>query len=141
MVYKRILFALLFFLFYTLCVFANEHTVIVEITGVTIDGGNVIVSIYSNERDYRRDIPFKKIILESQNTIVSQEVTLPEGEYLIAAFQDTNNNGKLDTNIFGVPREPAGLTNYSGGIPRGFHRHKVPVNENTLKITVHLHNL
>jgi len=82
-----------------------------------------------------------RFALESQNTIVSQEVVLPVGEYLVAAFQDTNNNGRLDTNIFGVPRESAGLTNYTGGIPRGFHRHKVPVNENTSKITVHLNNL
>jgi uncharacterized protein (DUF2141 family) len=141
MVFKKIFLVLFLLLFFSLCIFANEHSIIVEITGVTINGGNVFVSVYSNESDYKRDIPFIKFILESQNTIVSREVTLPEGEYLIAAFQDTNNNGRLDTNIFNVPREPAGLTNYTGGIPRGFHRHKVPVNENTLKITVHLHNL
>jgi len=141
MIFKKIILVFLISVLFSLNIFANENNITVEITGVTINGGNVFVQIYSNERDYRRDIPFMKVILESQNAIVSQEVVLPEGEYLVAAFQDTNNNGRLDTNIFGVPREPAGLTKYTGGIPRGFHSHKVPVNENISKITVHLNNL
>ena len=51
-----------------------------------------------------------------------------QGEYLIAIFYDTNNNGILDTNLFGFPKEPVGLSNYKGGIPGGFDKQKIPIN-------------
>ena len=35
---------------------------------------------------------------------------LPEGEYAVAAFHDRNDNGKLDTNLMGVPTEPYGFS-------------------------------
>jgi uncharacterized protein (DUF2141 family) len=37
---------------------------------------------------------------------------LPEGEYAIAAFHDRNDNGKLDTNLMGVPTEPYGFSRH-----------------------------
>jgi len=30
---------------------------------------------------------------------------LPAGEYALAIFHDENNNGKLDTNWLGIPKE------------------------------------
>lgn len=36
---------------------------------------------------------------------------LEEGEYAFAFFQDLNNNGKLNTNIFGYPKEPFCFSN------------------------------
>jgi uncharacterized protein (DUF2141 family) len=31
---------------------------------------------------------------------------LPYGQYALAVYQDLNNNGKLDRNMWGVPKEP-----------------------------------
>jgi uncharacterized protein (DUF2141 family) len=36
---------------------------------------------------------------------------IPEGTYAVAIFQDNNDNGKLDENIFGAPKEPFGFSN------------------------------
>ena len=36
---------------------------------------------------------------------------LPLGEYAIAVYQDINNNGELDTNFIGLPKEPYGFSN------------------------------
>ena len=36
---------------------------------------------------------------------------LPPGRYAIAAFLDGNANERLDTNLFGVPSEPFGVSN------------------------------
>jgi AraC-like DNA-binding protein len=63
---------------------------------------------------------------------------IPEGEYLIALFQDTNNNGQLDTNFLGFPREPVGLSNYSGGIPGGNKKKKIPINSNSNRVTINI---
>ncbi|MEL7118546.1 MAG: DUF2141 domain-containing protein [Bacteroidota bacterium] len=39
---------------------------------------------------------------------------LPYGDYSIAIYHDTNDSGKLDTNIFGIPKEPYAFSNFEG---------------------------
>lgn len=36
---------------------------------------------------------------------------VPEGEYALTIFQDENENGKLDTNMVGIPKESFGFSN------------------------------
>lgn len=36
---------------------------------------------------------------------------LPPGDYAAAVIHDLNGNGKLDRNVFGIPREPYGFSN------------------------------
>jgi uncharacterized protein (DUF2141 family) len=112
-----------------------------EINGIKINGGKVYVKIYSNERDYKKDIPYSSFVLESVTENILHSFKIVAGEYLIAIFQDTNNNGKLDTNFFGIPTEPVGLSNYKGGIPGGFNKQKIPINNKSNKITIKVDKL
>ncbi|WP_299362720.1 DUF2141 domain-containing protein [Winogradskyella sp.] len=36
---------------------------------------------------------------------------VPYGVYAVAFFQDENENGKLDSNLIGIPKEPVGASN------------------------------
>jgi len=136
---RKIVLVMLFIAFFAANAFADNVRIIVEITGANNNGGSVHVSVFTSERDHRRDIPFASFILESTNSTLTYELELPERECLIRGFQDTNNNGKLDTGFFGIPNEPIGLTNYFGkGIPGRFNKHKVPVNKSTGKISINL---
>ena len=121
--------------------FANNVQFTVEITNVVINDGNVIIAIFANANEFRREEPSFYFILDSTSTVITQEVSLPSGDYLISAFQDSNNNQRLDSNLFGVPKELVGISNYSGrGFPsRNFDRHKVPINNLTNKITIGLY--
>jgi uncharacterized protein (DUF2141 family) len=88
-------------------VFANNNVIFtLEITGIDVNDGQIHVKIYSNESDYKRDIPYSSITLESNRQNITHIFDIPEGEYLIAIFQDTNSNGILDTNFLRFPREP-----------------------------------
>jgi len=42
------------------------------------------------------------------SSTITHNLELPNGEYVFSAYQDTNFNGKLDKNIFGIPKEPSG---------------------------------
>ncbi len=45
------------------------------------------------------------------NGVAAWSVSLPAGKpYAVAAFYDTNGNGRLDKNIFGAPTEPYGFS-------------------------------
>ena len=119
-------------------VFADNN-VTLEVNGVIIQGGSVYVAVYSNENDYKAETPFIKFILDPVNSTITRNLELPNGEYVVSVFQDANSDGVLDTNFFGMPREPVGITNYNGrGIPGGFHKLKVPVNNYSTRITVNM---
>ena len=132
------------FLFFLAMIFIGNifaHDTIrfaLEITGINVNQGQIYVKIYSNDRDYRSDIPCAVYVLESASQSIVYSFDILEGEYLIALFQDTNNNGKLDTNFLGFPREPVGLSNYNGGIPGGFNRQKIPINSNSNRVTINI---
>jgi uncharacterized protein (DUF2141 family) len=41
---------------------------------------------------------------------------LPAGAYAVACFHDENKNGKLDTGLFGIPKEGTVASNYAKGL-------------------------
>ena len=116
----------------------NNVTATLDITGININDGKIYVKIYSNEKDYKKDIPYISFVLESVSKNITCSFDVPEGEYLIALFQDTNNNGLLDTNFLNVPKEPVGLSNYNGGIPGGFNKQKIQLNAIAKRITINM---
>jgi uncharacterized protein (DUF2141 family) len=64
---------------------------------------------------------------------------IPPGEYAISAFHDANDNKKMDTNLFGIPKEPIGISNNATGFmgPPKYNDAKFTVNKNTtLAITI-----
>ena len=116
----------------------NNITFTLDITGINVNDGKIYVKIYSNESDYKKDIPYISFTLESVSKNITYSFDIPEGEYLIALFQDTNNNGMLDTNFLNVPKEPVGLSNYNGGIPGGFNKQKIPLNAISNRIKINM---
>jgi uncharacterized protein (DUF2141 family) len=133
------------FLCVLLCIagsaFADTIHTTIEINGVVINNGHVYVAVYSNENDYKNEVTFASFILQPVNTTLIYLLELPEGEYVVSVFQDINGNGKLDSNFFGIPKEPVGITNYSGrGLPGGFQKLKMPVNEHSRKLTINIGN-
>jgi uncharacterized protein (DUF2141 family) len=66
-------------------IFANNITFTLEITGININEGQIHVKIYSNEGDYKKDIPYTAIVLESKSQSVTHSFDIPEDEYLIEA--------------------------------------------------------
>ena len=116
--------------------FGNESVrFTLEISGVRVNGGNVYVDVFSNERDFRSNNPSFQIVLDSSSQNIIYSFDLQVGEYVFAIFQDTNNNGELDTNFLGLPKEPFVITNYRNGIPN-FNRLKFSVNNNFSRMAV-----
>lgn len=137
MIFRKLCAALFLAVLGTACLYAQNSRVVIIITGIQVDGGTVYVNVFSNEKDYKKDIAATSFVLESNSAVTDYELELPEGEYLVSMYQDTNNNGKLDGGLFGIPKEPVGISNYNGqGIPGSFQKLQVPVNGDTAQITV-----
>lgn len=96
--------------------------------------GTVRVALYN-----RADQFMKKHYMIGEEKVTGTMVTLlfdnlPAGDYAFSIFQDVNDNEELDTNMFGIPREPWGFSNNARGRfgPPDFEAAKFSVNDITV---------
>ncbi|GHV70454.1 hypothetical protein AGMMS49928_18300 [Spirochaetia bacterium] len=116
--------------------------VVIEIQDVRVQKGALYVAVYSDETSYKNDEAYSKFKLDPATSVLSVEIDLPAGDYVVTAFQDTNGNEKLDTGIFGLPKEPVAKSNWNGtGSPGPWKKLKTAVNDNSRKITICLYKL
>lgn len=134
------LFCIITILFSGAC-FANTKSFVV-ISGVTHNNTNLYISIFNSEQSYKKREPFFSKQIIANSNIVKVEIDLPQGEYLFSVFQDLNKNGKCDSNIIGIPKEPVGISKYDGkGAPGNFQKHKVLIGPDSNKVSIDLHRL
>ncbi|MCR6629512.1 MAG: DUF2141 domain-containing protein [Magnetospirillum sp.] len=75
--------------------------------------GKVWIQVFGEPGAFaRRENPAAALILPPSAGAVL--AGLPPGRYAVAAFQDVNGNGRLDTNLFGQPVEPHGFSRKAG---------------------------
>jgi len=119
----------------------SQTVITVEITNVVVNDGIVYVDIFSTADGFRNGNPYVSFQLQSNSAILTHELSLLNGEYVITAYQDANNNQRLDNGLFGIPKELVGLSNYFGrGNPsKNFDRQKILVNNSTGTITIGLY--
>ncbi len=90
----------------------------VELTGFRNDKGRAWCALHSSAKDFPKNAG-KTAVLRNV-AIVSGHAgcdfaDVPAGTYAVSVFHDENNNGKLDTNLLGIPREGVGASNDAKG--------------------------
>ena len=94
---------------------AEEATLRVEIVGLENVEGKVIISVYDNEDDWlgKGAVVTETVDIVSARVdgLVVNELNLPTGNYAVSLFYDENDNGQLDSNFIGIPKEPVALSN------------------------------
>ncbi|OBY66872.1 DUF2141 domain-containing protein [Polaribacter reichenbachii] len=86
----------------------------IEIEGIKTNKGKIYIAIYDNEASFLKS---SKGVIAEINDLKSTAIikNLKKGEYAISLFQDVNENKKMDTKIFGIPKEPYGFSNDATG--------------------------
>lgn len=97
----------------SLASFSNDEngSLVVSLSNIK-KTGKIHVALYKKCDDF----PDSKFIVRSLTNECTgscsfQFESVPYGEYAIAIYQDENNNGKLDTGMFGIPSEPFAFSN------------------------------
>lgn len=109
----------------------------VNVSNIKSNEGKILVGFYQNP----------KLFLKDEGLVISQAFDIPnnasdinttfssiqEGTYAIGVFQDLNNNGKLDVNFFGIPKEPYAFSNNTKPLFKApsFEQCKFEIAENT----------
>jgi uncharacterized protein (DUF2141 family) len=84
----------------------------VEVATLRNSNGHVLCTLFDSEDAYRQLHPTLQLTVEATRpvtTCVFHEVT--PGIYMISAIHDENDNGKLDKNFLGMPKEGYGVSN------------------------------
>ncbi len=138
---QRILLLLILLIFNSIIKLTAQenYSITVEFSGMKSDDGDVYVALYNTEDSFLKKPMTGEIakVNDKKATITFKNVT--PGEYAISAFHDENDNKKMDTKIFGIPKEPIGMSNNAKGFmgPPKYKDAKFTVDKNiTLAITM-----
>ena len=79
-------------------------------------------------------------IAAQAGSVKASFANLAEGEYAVSVIHDLNRNGKLDSNLIGIPVEPFGFSNDAKGTfgPPAFDQAKFKLGVAHKTITVRL---
>jgi len=87
----------------------------VNIEGFSSNDGKVLIAVYNEKREF-----LKKRFKGAMSKITDKKAMyvfegIPKGEYAVSIFHDKNDNNKMDTNFFGIPKEDYGCSNDATG--------------------------
>jgi uncharacterized protein (DUF2141 family) len=90
----------------------QQGSVSVEIKGAHPGKGPLRVSLWRTADSFLKGRSFRFATVDSSTEPVGVVFDgLEPGQYAVSAYQDENNNGRLDTGFLGKPKEPYGFSN------------------------------
>jgi len=94
---------------------AGAATLTIEISDLKVAGGNVMVAVYDSSGQFLKRPAVAGSTPAAMTGNVMRFLDLPEGEYAIAVYHDANGNGKMDSNLMGIPTEDYAFSNNAVG--------------------------
>ena len=83
-------------------------SLVIEISGLRNNKGHVLIALFNQANGFpdQSDKAFRKLrIPANAGTIKASFDDLPPGSYAFGVVHDENDNQKLDTGLFGIPKE------------------------------------
>jgi uncharacterized protein (DUF2141 family) len=101
----------------------------VIVTGIKESKGSIRVGLFSSEEEFLKKAVYGEIVKATGTEVTVVFRNLPEGEYAISVIHDENDNGELDSNFIGIPKEGFAFGNDAMGTfgPPSYSDSKVKV--------------
>jgi uncharacterized protein (DUF2141 family) len=118
----------------------EDAVVSVRVTGLESDEGSVRVALFDGPEGFT-DEPAYAGTVAPEDLSAEWSVQVPFGTYAVAVIHDRDDNGRLNTNFLGMPREPYGFSNDARGTfgAPSFEDASVSVAADTVAVTVRVH--
>ncbi len=94
---------------------SKTATLTIEFDVTKYDKGSLLLALYNSEDTY-----MKKAVKNAQVSVKDKKATvvlenIAIGSYGFSYFHDVNDDGKLNKNFLGIPKEPYGFSNGEKG--------------------------
>ena len=93
----------------------NAQTLTVEITNIRNNKGEIVLAVFDDNDSFRKEeASFEKSYHKSdiKTGKMTVEIHLDRGTYGITILDDENNDGEMEYNIIGLPKEGYGFSNF-----------------------------
>lgn len=119
---------------------SNGNSIEVEIINIDSGDGKMMIGLYDSEENWLKKRVMSQIgqIADGKSTVIFKNV--PYGIFAISSYHDKNDNGKLDTNFLGIPKEGIGSSNNAPARlgPPKWEDAKFALKEKSIKQTIKL---
>jgi uncharacterized protein (DUF2141 family) len=89
----------------------EKSQLIIDFELLKYNEGKLFIAIYNNEESFLKKPVIGTVVEVNNGKATATFKNLKLGEYAVSSFYDKNDNGKLDTNFLGIPKEPTGVSN------------------------------
>jgi uncharacterized protein (DUF2141 family) len=102
--------------------------------------GSIRVGLFANEKDFLKKAAIGKVVKATGTEIMVIFENLAPGDYGLSVIHDENENGELDSNILGIPKEGFAFGNNAMGTfgPPDFEKAKVKIEDKAIKQEISL---
>ena len=92
-------------------------TLTIQVDNVRATEGTLRLQIMAGEAEFTGDEPATASIMQRARagSMTFTASGLPDGDYAVRVMHDVNDNGKLDSNFVGAPKEPWAMSNNAVG--------------------------
>lgn len=91
---------------------SGQHgLLVIDVQNIQPGEGNVLVALYDSENNFLKNHCFGKVAKAVLGEVSFVFEDIVPGEYAVSVIHDRNENGLLDTNFLGIPKEGYGFTN------------------------------
>jgi uncharacterized protein (DUF2141 family) len=112
----------------------------VTVNNIKESKGNIRVGLFTTKEDFLKNAAEGKIVKASGKSVTVVFENLAPGDYAVSIIHDENENGELDTNLIGIPREGFAFGNNAMGSfgPPSFDEAKITLKSGTDKQIIDL---
>jgi len=91
------------------------QTIEIRIKNIRNTEGNISLGIFANQTEFSTEKPFyesKYDLKDVTGNVLVLKIPFQSGRFGVSVLHDQNKNGKMDYNIFGIPREGFGFSDF-----------------------------
>ena len=113
----------------------GRNQLIVTVESISEKKGSIRVGLFRTKEEFLKKATYGKVVPVQGHAVKVIFYNVEPGDYGISIIHDLNDNGELDTNALGIPKEGFAFGNNAMGIlgPPSFDKAKVSIEEGVVQ--------
>jgi uncharacterized protein (DUF2141 family) len=95
--------------------YSQNSSLTVTISSIKNNTGKLTAEVYNSKGQFLKKAFKTNATVIKNNSAIVVFNDLPKSEYTVMVYHDENNNGKLDKNFIGMPKEAVACSNNAKG--------------------------